>query len=358
MSYPTVFVLINEYTLIKNLSKELREFGVSVIAKTNPQKFEELLEANLRVHGFVVDLEIENFEALTLYSKLVQSQKYTNVPFIFLTNDEFVKQSPDQTLFDNAILINKQIPSENIIGEIVNALRFPDIDEINVSYKTGAAGQLEEIGLERLMNFCTMMQFTGAIIVSDYSSTGVLTYQAGKVERVFFKNYQKEEALQALRNLNEASFRLEHKIYSMEDIIDYYRDTNNKQFTVNDILTDLFYFAHEFFGKKIGKQITEFIFKNKIYEYSTLFTDIEIIKYIENSQEKVQITGHIDNDQLDILINLFREIFFELHSQDDSIVLDEFFSNLDELQPYLKQFNILKKLNLTETAATPKSTPS
>jgi hypothetical protein len=348
VSYPTAFLLIKDYSWLRNLSKELQDFGIKVVAKTNPDTISDLIESNVSVHCFVVDLEIEDFEGLTIHNKLIKNQLYRHTPFVFLAEDDSINHS-DNVLFNSALIINKKMPIEHIVCEIINKIRFPENNEDVNSYKTGATGNLKDLSLEQLIQFAESIALTGAIIVSHFTSTGVIRLKNGKVWKVLYKNLDKEEALDELSKLDSATFRLEHKIYGIDDINYFYEKPQEKEINAKDILIDLFYFTHKFFEEKIGQQITEFIFKNKIYEYSSLFSDIKKVQYVENSQEKIQIFGNIDNEQIDIIINLFREIFFELFSQNNDLSMEEFLANLDEIRPYLKQFNIDSKLHLKAT---------
>jgi hypothetical protein len=345
VSYPTIFLLIKEISYLNILSRELKRFGFSIIGKTKPTKIDEIIKLRSHIDCFVIDMDIEDYEALDIYTNITQEPQYKNSPFIFLTDDKYYNKSSENTLFDEAIIISKKNQMEYIMEEILNEIRFPKVSGLSEAYHTGATGNLNEIGLSKLLNFCSSVNFNGALILSYESSTGIILLKKGEIEQVHYKNLSRDEALRSLGSLDNAEFRLEHKIFRMEEVQKNLEDSNDRLFTVKDILIDLFYFTHKFFEERISNEITEFIFKNKIYEYSLLFPSVKKVNYIEKSQEKIEIRGNINNEELEVIISLFKEIYFELSSQNKDISSEEFLYYIEEIKPYLENHGIIQKIN-------------
>jgi len=350
VSYPTIFLLVKEISYLNILSRELKRFGFSIIGKTKPEKIDETIQLKCQIDCFVIDMDIDNSEAFDIYTNITQEPQYKSCLFIFLTDDKYYNKSSQNTLFDQAIIISKKNQIEYIVEEILNEIRFPEVIGLSEAYHTGATGNLNEIGLAKLLSFCATVSFNGALILSHESSTGIILLKKGEIEQVHYKNLSRDEALQTLGNLDSAEFRLEHKIFRLEEVQKNLENSNDRLFTVKDILIDLFYFTHKFFEERISNEITEFIFKNKIYEYSLLFPSVKKVNYIEKSQEKIEIRGNINNEELEVILSLFKEIYYELSSQNKDISLDEFLYYIEEIKPYLENHGIIQKINLHASA--------
>ncbi len=250
---------------------------------------------------------------------------------------------------DNAIILDKSIAFETIVEDTINNLQLDSIPKNGVKHHLILDGDLKEYPIEQLLAFCKDNYVTGQLNLSISGETANIALWGGHIQKVYYKELPKELALAELKLLQNGSFQLKQQLFNSEDFHNYlYKNNVNSIFSIKDILVDLFYFLFNFFSEKVGENSIDLIFKQKFEEYASNFSWFAGIQYVPDIQEKVSVSFEPSEEQIEVIVLLYKEILSEIILQNDRLSLEAFYMKLSEIKPYLEQFNLWKKLTRTE----------
>ncbi len=344
MASPNILIIEPDLSFAQKLGSELQQLGFSTILRTDILDPDELLNITVPIYSIILNLELKNTEGITLYSYLKNQKNFKETTFSFLADDQDVFQLMKNMPLDRALVINKEEDFSEIISQILNSIPAMFRTSAEHQFMTEVCGELRDISLNEILSFCDKTCFTGNLLLTHDQDFSVIQFEKGTVKELNYKDYEMTEALSLFQSWNRGNFRLERKRYKVEEIRKLVRETDNGSGPLGDLPIshkDLFIDIFNFLTNYLAEQLSDYQLRRVYSESLEIFKSrhpfLKDFLFMPEDEDKIDIKFDVNTGNIEVLIDLFKQIFFNAKRYESELALNDIFLYLHELEPLLKQ---------------------
>ncbi|MEJ2634874.1 MAG: DUF4388 domain-containing protein [Calditrichia bacterium] len=344
MASQNILIIEPDLSFAQKLSSELQKLGFSTIFRTDILDPDELLNTTALIHSIILNLELKNTEGITLYSFLKNQKNFKETTFSFLADDHDVFQLMKNMPLERAVVINKEEDFNEIISQILNSIPAMFGTSTEHQFMTEACGELGDISLNEILSFCDKTCFTGNLLLTHDQDFSVIHFENGTFKELNYKDYEMTEAFTLFQSWNRGSFRLERKRYTVEEIRKLAKAADNETGPLEDLpisYKDLFIDVFNFLTNHLSEQLSDYQLRRVYSESLEIFKSrhpfLKDFLFLPENEDKIDIKFEISAGNIEVLIDLFKQIFFNAKRYESELALNDIFLSLHELEPYLNR---------------------
>lgn len=290
MARMTGVLIDNDPLFNKELIRAFDELNIRLFVINDYKKITEIRN---HIHiipiFFLINIKSGDIEGLGIYKMLQNYYSNEEVRFYFLLNTE----SYSYLLNHLKIKIRYFIKSKNnisyIVSEIYKDAILSSIQQEGV-YKQILKTNLKELPIEILLKYCEDFYFTGNLILKRMDQLVTIQYHKGLIEKIQYKDYGMEEALEKILEWHSGTIVLEAKVHSVTEIKEMYEYifnlTPEKWIPLEELL-DLYY---DWISEYTGEYSLLKYLKYSYLELMSIFSILEgykdnIFRFLEMKEE-------------------------------------------------------------------------
>ncbi len=359
MAFPNILILEPDIAFAQKLQKKLRELDYLAILKTAIQDPEELLKLSAPIHTVVLNVELQELEGFTVYSFLKEKKEFKESTFVFLADNHNIYILLREMPLERAIVLEKSLPFEQLMQKIINFIPIPTNYHSEHNYFREVMGELAELSLNELLDYCRLTLFTGYLTLSNLSQSAKIILERGEIQEVQFQHLPQFEALDILKSWKTGHFVLERKQMSVAEIKEVLSEKfsgSRYHIELSDLFTDVFHFLYQY----LSLQLTVFELNSILEKHIRVFNENSSLKIFFDplTEDVFSIEGVVLLKNVPELVELLSDIFQEARKISSEIDLQDYFDYLQEIKPYLDEINFFDLLREFSTNVHPAKTPS
>ncbi len=345
MITPTVFILNNSSQFINEIKSRLHPFGISVMGKYEFSNFDFVVDHEALAKCLLINVDAENFHSLQINGIFTDKNRFKDIPIILLIQDEKLYHLIEKKAYNTPLKVfHSNILLEHLEYEILASLPYLGHKDTQYGHIASVFGRSPKITLSWLLQFLNQHFFTGIVTIENQRRTGTIRIDKGQIRGIEYNKLPPGQALRTLLQLNDATFRVEQRIYNHSDVLQYMEEGEKQTaLSENDLLVDLFYFMHNHLERSAPESTLKKIIEETFQASTELFANGVYLMYDENIQERLCIVGKVGAQQVPLIWQVFEKIYNQLIPSTEQKSFPEFVDSLHELRPYLKQ---IMKINI------------
>jgi len=336
MAAPTVHIFNAEPQIFSELFQRLKAFGVSIEKMRDWNDLNVVFRNHQNYDCTVINVDLSSFTPLLnadFFTRLAQ-QKHS--PIIALVRDDSLKRIIKRESGDQIHILSTNILLDKLVNEILNALPILPDHTTDKRFISSAFGKTADIPVSKLLEYFSQIAFSGKVIIENQFKNGQIVVEKGQIKKADYMNFPSSQALDILLSLENASFRIEQRIFTLSDMKQHFAESKtDHQLVLNDVLVDMFYYMHTHFEKFIDTKVIEDVVESALIRHETTGEKNIFITYNPAWQEKIRIIGKLNQDHASYMLTLFEHIFDELSTHTSLNSFGEFMDSLDEIKPYM-----------------------
>ncbi len=352
MSLGQVLIFSKDPALLQSLCRHIFQLGFDCIPQSRCQGLEKyLLYAEDRVSAIIIDrpAALKNaWETLFSFREVFQREQ---IPLFILDQGDAIQPFLNEIGMDRVYIVScpQQGDVEEFLVEFLK--RVPvrlESSREKATYFRVLEGDLSEYPFDRLKTYLQEKQFDGIVFLqTPQMITLLLQWRRGGIDGWVPNRRDVADIGEYLSTLKEGRFIVEQRLLSKRDFHAWlFNQENSHVLSMKDVLSDLFYFVYHIFEEKLDSATVRQIFASKFSEYKELFPALKDLTFHGDVQDIFGYTGDLQSEQVEYLLMLFNDLLNELLSRLTDYHFEDFIRDIDEISPYLKQFQLMEKILL------------
>ena len=258
---------------------------------------------------------------------------------VLLIDDQAIEYIVKRQCGDQVTVFRSNILSDKLVKSIAEIAQNFSYEEDNKVFQQVMQGQFEEYPLQNLLNSLKNSGFTGRVnAFNDNCETGEISLKCGQIESVTFQELRGQEALIYIAEKTN-QFSVDQLIINEKVLSEYYQHMSSfRQLSVRDVLTDIFYFMHEYWQVSYSTAEIQQTVIRELNALESLAKDGVYIIYDPHTQEKLHIIGDVTVAHLPMMLSFFETLFDRFTDQSVIHKFHDFLKSLDEIQPFVQKF--------------------
>ena len=351
MPAPTVYFVDINPRLQSHLIKKLLALGIEGC----PVQTEDIAVLFTPYHVndcVVMHLKPVNFAKL-FNNQVFKTLRYQPHPkMIFLIDEQSIEYMVSHQCGPNVTIYRSNILTEQLLKRIAEISQNISFEENGKTFQQVMQGQFMETPLHYLLNCFKNSGFTGRInTFSDRCEAGEILLKCGHIESVTFEHLTGQAALNSIIEKN-SHFSVDQLIINEKIISEYYQNlASSRQLSVRDVLTDIFYFMHEYWQSNYTVAEIQQVVRQELNSLKSLANMGIYLVYEPVSQEKLHIIGEIKVEHLPEILSFYERLFDHFNDQSKIPQFNDFLKSLDEIQPFVIKFLSIDTTNNIEVTS-------
>jgi len=336
MAAPTVHIFNAEPQFFSELFQRLKAFGISIEKKRDWNDLTVVFRNHQNYDCTVINIDLSSFTPLLNADFFTKLAKQKHSPVIALVRDDSLKRIIERESGDQIHILSANILLDKLVSEILNALPILPDHTTDERFISSAFGKTDDIPVSKLLEYFSQIAFSGKVIVENQFKNGQIAIEKGQVKNVEYMNFPSSQALDILLNLENASFRVEQRLFTLSDMTHHLAESKtDHQLVLNDVLVDMFYYMHLHFEKFIDAEVIKNVVESELIRHEEGDKNNIYIVYNPDWQEKIRIIGELNQDHASYILTIFEHIFDELSTHTSLNSFGEFMDSLEEIKPYM-----------------------
>jgi DNA-binding response OmpR family regulator len=205
---------------LRVLEVSLKKAGYSVTKAINGKDALEKMEF-AEPDLIISDTNMPEMDGFELCTKLKQNEKWTAIPFIFLTAQKSIEDKIRGLELGVDDYLNKPIFIREILARVNLALQRHQRERLERrGSKTSFSGELTDMGILDLLQTIDISRKTGVIRIHREDDEGQIFFRDGKVVNASTRNRKAADAVYRMLVWNQGHFEIEFKGVETEEAIE------------------------------------------------------------------------------------------------------------------------------------------
>ena len=344
MPAPTVYLVNSDTYFLEQMQRRLLPNGIHV-EEQELEDLPKLFEPRFQEDCVILNVDMSNVHQL-IYHKIFDLLHQKPHPEMYaLVYDESLIKVINNHAGDEIKTYGANILLERLVLNLLTNLTNLRYQEGDVDYQLVMHGHLSELALPKLIEYLQKSGFTGRVSIEvSADQEGMLRFSNGKLRKIVHQDFAEQQALHFLA-LNGMQYRVEQELVNNRALTAHLANSRNSAaISLNDLLTDVFYFMHEEFERIIRPEAIQRVVEDTFLMFGNWEKDGLYFLYNPEWQEKLQIVGEIQSYQVSNILEMYETIFSDLSGKTNLNSFDEFINSLNEIKPYMMQMRQLQPL--------------